>query len=145
MIRRLLLALPAYTLSIVCFLAILYLTLMPDPLQGQEIVLFPGADKVVHAIMMAGMMWCLALDMLRKKAAHDLRETVCRVPLLQLAIMFFAVAIFGGAIELIQGAMACGRGEDFYDFLADVAGDVIALISSIAAWGTVWRYLQQGR
>ena len=51
MIRLLVRGLPAWTLSIVCCLIILYLTLLPDPLNGNHVSLFEGADKVVHAIM----------------------------------------------------------------------------------------------
>ena len=66
MIRLLVRGLPAWTLSIVCCLIILYLTLLPDPLNGNHVSLFEGADKVVHAIMMMGMMLCMAIDALRK-------------------------------------------------------------------------------
>ena len=67
MIRLLVRGLPAWTLSIVCCLIILYLTLLPDPLNGNHVSLFEGADKVVHAIMMMGMMMCMAVDALKKR------------------------------------------------------------------------------
>lgn len=60
--------LPAYTLTAITVAAVLYLTLVPDPFQGaQPVVLFPGADKVVHAIMMAGVYLCLAIDHMRRE------------------------------------------------------------------------------
>ncbi|WP_289739932.1 VanZ family protein [Muribaculum intestinale] len=140
MTRLLVRGLPAWTLSIVCCLIILYLTLLPDPLNGNHVSLFEGADKVVHAIMMMGMMMCMAVDALRKKAAHRLDDSV-RAPKGLLTVYMITVVLFGGAIELLQGAMAMGRGEDWADFMADAAGAVIGWIICLSAWSVTVRWL----
>lgn len=140
MLRLLIRGLPAWTLSIVCLLAILYLTLWPDPLQGTHIELFEGADKVVHGIMMMGMILCMGLDALRKKAAHRLDDSV-RAPKGLLFVYFLIVSLFGGAIELLQGAMGMGRGEDMMDFLADVAGAFVGWMICLAGWSATVRWL----
>ncbi|MDE5923367.1 MAG: VanZ family protein [Muribaculum sp.] len=142
MIRLIVRGLPAWTLSIVCCMAILYLTLSPDPLNGNHVSLFEGADKVVHAIMMMGMMLCMATDALRKKAAHRFDDSV-RAPKGLLTVYMIIVVLFGGAIELLQGAMDMGRGEDWADFMADAAGAVIGWIISLSAWGVTVRWLFQ--
>ena len=47
----------------------------------------------------------------------------------------FCVA-FGGAVELIQGAMAMGRGCDLWDFVADTVGVAlsVALTPPVLKW-----------
>lgn len=116
--------LPAYTLTAITVAAVLYLTLVPDPFQGaQPVVLFPGADKVVHAIMMAGVYLCLAIDHMRRNRQW------CRLSVPAYWIIYVAVVAFGGAIELAQGAMDMGRGCDMADFIADIAGTTAAAVT----------------
>ena len=57
-LTKFLISLPPCIFSVVCIIAVLYLTLVPRPLPDMDIPLFPGADKVVHAIMMMGVMLC---------------------------------------------------------------------------------------
>ena len=144
MLRLLIRGLPAWTPSIVCLLTILYLTLWPDPLHGTHIELFEGADKVVHGIMMMGMILCMGLDALRKKAARRLDDSV-RAPKGLLFVYFIIVSLFGGAIELLQGAMGMGRGEDMMDFLADVAGAFVGWMICFAGWcaTVLWLFREQ--
>lgn len=123
--------LPPYILTIAVVLAVLYLTLMPDPLPDNDISLFPGADKVVHAIMMLGVIDCLALDYLRKNPGRT------KAPGVLLIIFCIATIIFGGAIELIQGAMDMGRGQDIYDFYADAGGALTGLFIACVLWTKV--------
>lgn len=136
-VKRLINRCPAWIFSIIVVLAILYLTLVPRPLPELDIPLFPGADKVVHAIMMMGMMWCIGLDLMRHKS---LSAPVA--PKARLAIALLCTVALGGAIEIIQGAMKMGRGEDIYDFLADVIGAVIGFIVIVIVWEPLVRWLQ---
>lgn len=113
--------LPKWTLTPLCVAAILWLTLAPHPLPDVDLPLFPGVDKVVHALMMAGLLWSWALDVMRSRRrwcrpAHILPAAVC-------------VVAFGGAIELIQMEMHAGRGAEWLDFAADTAGAVIAALT----------------
>jgi hypothetical protein len=150
---------PAWTYSAVCFLAILYLTLFPDPLRGAHVSLFPGADKVVHAIMMMGMMLCLAFDTLRRgavsrhasagvaeaglsgKSNARRRENSWRAYMGVLVCFLVLVVLFGGAIELLQDAMGLGRSKDFADFVADSIGAVVGWLISLSAWNATVRWL----
>lgn len=114
--------LPKWTLTTLTTAAILWLTLAPHPLPEVDMPLFPHADKVVHALMMGGLLWSWALDIMRCHRAW------IRPPhrLLQATI---AVILFGGAIELAQLAMHAGRGAEWLDFAADAAGAVVAMLT----------------
>ena len=136
-LTKFLISLPPCIFSVVCILAVLYLTLVPRPLPDMDIPLFPGADKVVHAIMMMGVMLCLAFDYMRKK-----RNPQEKAPLVILLLFLIATIAFGGAIELLQGLMAMGRGEDVYDFIADAAGAIIGFIITVVAWRRTLIWLQ---
>lgn len=136
-IKRLLNKCPAWMFTAIVVIAILYLTLVPRPLPEMDIPLFPGADKVVHAIMMMGMMWCIGLDLIRKN-----RPGLPQAPKAKLSVALIATIAFGGAIELAQGAMKMGRGEDIYDFLADVIGALAGYLIVITVWAPIARWLQ---
>ncbi len=60
-------------------LAILYLTLWPDPVPDHP-RLFEGADKVVHAIMFMGFYWALGVDRWVRQEVGPFRQEVgpCR-------------------------------------------------------------------
>ena len=136
---RKILSMPGYTLTIIVSLAILYLTLVPRPLPDLGPDLFEGMDKVVHALMFLGLAGALGLDYLRTKRGGVTNGT----PWLVIGVAVLISIVCGGLIELAQGAMNIGRGEDFYDFLADVTGAVIAGIIMIFTWRSVHRWWRQ--
>ena len=119
-IREIFSRLPYWLFSIITTLLILWLTLMPDSLGDDAPTLFPGADKVVHAIMFGFLSVMLLLDYQRK---HGWRETGSGVML----IAAFISSALGILIEFIQRWMAMGRGFDPGDMVADVAGVVICV------------------
>lgn len=121
--RRFLLSLPPWTLTIIVLAAITYLTLVPHPLPDNDIELFPGADKLVHAIMFGALAGAACLDGARRRGRQALT-------LRYLVICFIATALTGGAVELLQGAMNMGRSCDIWDFVADSTGALIAVIIS---------------
>lgn len=104
--------------SLLCVGAILWLTLAPHPLPSDmDVPLFPGVDKVVHALMFGGLAVCLLFD----------RMLLSRKPLTAGWAWGAAAvsALFGGAIEIAQWGMALGRGAELLDFLADILGAVV--------------------
>lgn len=127
---RLLLRLPQWALTAVCVAAVLYLTLFPHPLPDNDLRLWEHTDKVVHALMMAGVVWCAALDLMRRS-----RSTLRPLRLRELAAITFTVILFGGAIELAQRAMELGRGADWADWAADSIGAVAA---ALITWRVPW-------
>lgn len=115
MIRKILEWLPAWTLTGVCAVAIAWLTLAPQPLGDTDLPLFPGADKIVHAIMFGGLALCMMLDRQRKcgwKALSWRRGAVCAL----------VSSVCGLLVEWAQDAMGMGRSKDVWDLVADTAG-----------------------
>lgn len=106
--------------TVLTVIAIFYLTLVPRPLPDDMSIDIPGIDKIVHACMFGGLTFVGCFDYAyRKKRFVNLSGRTIA------AIATFS-AVFGGAIEVAQQQMDMGRGGDIFDFLADVAGCVIA-------------------
>lgn len=113
--------LPAYANTLIVLVLILYLTLVPQPLPEETPPLFPGADKVVHALMLWALSTAWAFDSYRR--LHKLTKR-------RLAIILATSIALGGAIEVAQYLMAMGRGAEWADLLADCIGAVAAYWSS---------------
>ena len=96
-VENLLLGLPAWVLSAVTVSAVMYLTLVPRPLPDMGVSFWEHTDKVVHAIMMAGVVWAVSLDIMRRN-----RSRVIRLRFPDIVAVCVAVVLFGGAIELAQ-------------------------------------------
>lgn len=111
--------LPAWLLTVLTVGAVLWLTLAPQPLPDNDIPLFPGADKLVHAAMFGGVTLVLWADwrMTRHRPLAVWQTALCAV---------IAIAL-GGAIEIAQGTMNLGRSADFADFVADTIGSLAVM------------------
>lgn len=129
---KLLNKLPAYTLSIIVFLLINYLTLVPHPLPDNDMMWFPGADKVVHAIMFGALAGALYTDINRRKGGYAQGVRVA-------IICAVVSSLVGGEIEFIQQSMNAGRSGEWLDFVADIVG---AFAGSFAAI-PVYRWLEK--
>lgn len=114
-IRRGLSILPAWMLSIVTLLAILWLTLAPKPLGENPPPLFPGADKLAHGIMFGGFTFLILLDWQRK---HGWKETGWVFAFLSATLS----AALGILVEFAQANMGLGRGFEYGDMIADTVG-----------------------
>ncbi len=125
--------LPPWLLTGVTTAAILWLTLAPRPLGDMKPELFPGADKVAHAIMFGGLALMIYVDKSRSTGWSSLHAAFVVVAML-------AVIIFGTIIEFVQGGMGMGRSFDIYDILADAAGAI-----SVAALWYLFTRLRDGR
>lgn len=118
---------PATVLPGGLLVVILLLTLLPPQPDSQSVLLFPGADKVVHFIMFGALACAIAWDLLRT-ARHS--------SLYILAFSSLLSASIGGGVELLQGFMDCGRSADWFDFCADLAG---AVLMPLALWRVILR------
>lgn len=126
-IERIIRDIPPFVPTALVVVAILYLSLAPDPLPDQEkLFLFPGADKVVHFIMYWGLSITFCFDFYRKSYAKSEQ--------LAMRAAFIASVIMGGVIEILQANMALGRSGDIVDFIADTAGVAIGLITGRLMW-----------
>ncbi len=108
--RRLLLV-----LTIAVTASILLLTLLPsDKLTKTD---FPQFDKIAHIIVFGGWTYLFGL----------VRFSYTRTPTSFWSIDLLAGIGFGLSIELLQHFLPINRSADFYDFLADLLGILIAI------------------
>ena len=115
-LMRRLLRLPGWTLTSVCSMAIAWLTLAPRPIGDVDLPLFPGADKLVHAIMFGGLSLCILLDTLRRGPRwHPFTWTGWLVAA-------FIASLAGLVIEYLQLYTQLGRSFEWTDWIADSFG-----------------------
>ncbi len=132
--KRFLTTIPPYCFSATVIVAVIYLTLFPDPLPETDMPFIEGMDKVVHGIMMFGVITSLSFDYIRHK-----RLSV-KMPLGRLLVFLAFTVVFGAVIEVAQEMMALGRGGDMYDFVADCIGAIFGMavarvwMTRIVAW-----------
>lgn len=117
--------------------AVLWLTLAPDPVPDTDVPLFPGVDKLVHAIMMGGLTGAVLFDWQRAEPGKESRLSWRTVLVVALVML-----VFSAVDEWAQGAMALGRSTDPLDFAADAAGIAVA---SLAAPPLIGRIFRKGR
>lgn len=115
---------PPYGYSVVVVSIVIYLTLFPDPLPATDMPFIEGLDKVVHGMMMMGVVLSLSFDYIRNKR-HSIR-----MPLGIMVVFLFATIAFGAVIEIAQYLMEIGRGCEMSDFIADCIGAIIGLTLS---------------
>lgn len=112
---------PAWVSTGVCLAAILWATLSPAPAGDLDVPMFPGADKVVHAVMFGALTLCGCFDLgvvWREKKRHE--------GLMTPWIVAAAATLAGIGIEYLQLAMRLGRSFEPADMLADFAGAAAA-------------------
>ena len=115
----------AYWPSALTLAAVLWLTLSSDPVPDVgDLALIPHIDKVIHFIMFGGLTGAIIFDVLRAKKPERRRLTPTFYVVLGIVMIAFAYAD-----EWAQGAMSNGRSKDMFDFVADSAGIVTALLT----------------
>jgi VanZ family protein len=108
--------------SILCGAGIFILCTIQIPPQD-NIPLFPNFDKVVHFMMYFVLSLSIVLETIHVKT--QARKSILRTFFIALIIS----AIFGGAIELIQGGLTDYRSADMMDWIFDMGGAVAACLS----------------
>lgn len=89
-----------------------------------DMPLFPGADKVVHAIMFGFLTWMLYIDF--GKVRHQ-------VPSARATLLCALCSTLSGfLIEWLQKSMDIGRSLEAEDMFADAAGALVALLLILA-------------
>lgn len=102
---------------------IAYATLNSDPV-APDMTLLPHMDKLIHAIMMGGLLSAVAFDCQRRDRTHNVLTPKF------LWILFICVAALSIGDEYLQKAMENGRSADILDFVADITGALIALFTA---------------
>lgn len=107
--------------STLTLLVVLYATLWPDPLGAEEMSLFPGADKVIHAIMMGGLTSAFLFDYRRSGRRFSRKVFI---------FVIGAMIVFSLLDEIAQKAMCLGRAFEWMDLIADTGGILLGAILS---------------
>lgn len=102
---------------------IAYATLHSSPVTP-DMSFIPHIDKLIHAIMMGGLLSAVAFDWQRRNRSRNVLTPKF------LWILFACVVVFSCADEILQKAMENGRAADILDFAADTAGALIALFTA---------------
>lgn len=103
---------------------VLYATLSPDPLPDGTPPLFPGFDKLIHAIMMGGLCGAIMFDYYRQKPTSGRLSNSVKL------WVVVALVLFSGLDEILQPLLTDNRQGDFLDFLADLGGILVALVAA---------------
>lgn len=107
--------------SMLTFAVVIYCTLIPHPVGADELALFPGYDKLIHAIIMGGLLGAILFDEYRStrilKKQYIINAGV-------------GVAIFAVADEILQHVIAPERTFDLWDIFAGFAGVIIAAFAA---------------
>ena len=119
---------PAWIMSVLTLMAILWLTLAPKPLGENPPPLFPGVDKLAHALMFGFFGVIMDLDWQRKHSWLSIRMPM---------VLGFATlsGLLGIGIEFAQANMNLGRGFEYEDMIADIVGAY--------GFGILWIILQK--
>ena len=116
--RKTLEKLPPWILTAVTTAVILWLTLSPKPLGDVSPMLFPGFDKVAHALMFGFLTMIVLLDRCRYIGWKRLKWGF-------IIIAVAAVCLLGVMIEFLQKDMELGRSFEVGDIIADSSGSII--------------------
>lgn len=126
--RNLIGKIPTGLLSGITVALILWLVLAPHPTGDLELPLFPGADKIVHAVIFGFLTLMVLLDTMKHRKWQMLT-------LPAVGIISILCALFGVGLEFVQEAMHMGRTMEVMDMLADAGGAILA--------GGVWAAVQE--
>lgn len=109
-----------YPISLTVIAIVIYLSFFKPP--TMEITKIPNMDKLVHLCMYGGVSGMLWIEFLRNHRKYDevmwhawIGAVLCPI-------------LMGGAIELLQEYCTTYRGGDWFDFLANSSGVVLATL-----------------
>lgn len=109
---------------------VLYATLWPDPTGSVGAGFFPGADKLIHAIMMGGLLGAIIFDRRRSGKRLTVKFVVYSA---------LCLTLFSAVDEIAQHYMNLGRTWDIMDFGADCGGLIIATLSAPPVVNRIFR------
>lgn len=112
---------------------IMYATFNADPLADVDVPLFPGADKLIHAIMFGGLAGAIAFDYQRADRSRD------RLTRHEMLAICGACVVAGVLDEIAQATLTAERSGDILDWFADCAGIAVAYFTAPSAVRKVLR------
>lgn len=114
-----------YPFSLFIILAVVYLSLFRPP--SQDILRFPGWDKLVHFCMYCGVSGVLWLEFLLNRRRDKDRVKIKHVVIGAVVLP----VVMGGLMEIGQMLLTTYRSGDWLDFLANTSG---VMAASLVAW-----------
>jgi len=103
-------------LFLVYLFLIIFLSLSP-PSQFPKIILFTGADKIIHLLMYAGLGWMLMWAFYKEHLSKTIR-----------VFLLLSVPVWGTLMECLQLFMHQGRSFSWFDILANFVGAGIGVL-----------------
>lgn len=111
-----------YIFAAIVAVAIFVLSVIPVP-EDTSLSDVPLIDKWAHMLMYAGLTFALWVDHVVILKRH--------LTVSFLLFIFFAPAIFGGLMELVQAYCTIHRSGDWIDFVADAIGSFVMTLVCI--------------
>jgi VanZ family protein len=115
-----------YPFTLVCIALILILCFCHPSAIPVKMPSVIGLDKIAHFIMYLGTCSVIWTEYLLRHSTINYRRTFLFAIIAPIAL--------SGAIEITQGAMTDFRGADIYDFYANAAGALTALLVPYGWW-----------
>lgn len=110
--------------TMIVLAVILYATLASDPAGADELPPIPHIDKLIHAIMMGGLVGAIAFDSQRASM-----KSIVLTRRFMLAVTLGVMA-FGVCDEFLQAAVDTGRSFELMDIAADWTGSWVAFFAA---------------
>lgn len=107
-----------YPLSLAVLAAIIYLSLFSPP--DKPVVTRPGIDKFAHFMMYAGFCSVLWFEYLRAHAVVNIKRIVSGA--------IVCPILFSGVMEVAQSTLTEYRTGDWFDFLFNALGVLVAAL-----------------
>jgi VanZ family protein len=111
----------SYYRSMLVFLLILFASTIPAS-EVQKVTFFyiPNFDKLVHLGMYFCFSFVLIFDTSKANAGFSNKKIYL--------ISAITALIYGGSLEIVQGAFTASRSADIFDFLFNAAGVLLAVL-----------------
>ena len=119
--KKLFKLLPPGVISVLATAFVIYMSLASNPLDLEDIPMFPGSDKIAHIILDCALSMVYMIDYANSIYPHHLKFN-------RALALCAAAFVFGVLMEAAQGFMDMGRTTDINDGFANLGGVVLAFI-----------------
>lgn len=114
--------LPVGLVSFIATAFVAYMSLSVNPMDVNDLPLFPGADKIAHIILYYFLTLAYIFDYSNHIYPHHIKLNI------ELALCASAF-VLGVLMEAGQGFLDMGRSMSFYDGIANLVGVLLCFIS----------------
>ena len=112
---------PNWVISTVVLLLIIYISLDSNPLDINSIILFEGADKLIHFIMYFVLCSAYIIDYAKSRMPHHTKIG----PEISFGCLCIAI---GMLLEIMQATITEFRTFDTYDLIANTLGAIVGFL-----------------